>query len=420
MNEPDNYPQHPESLMMSHGYKPWLSEGSLKCPIFQTSTFVFKSAAEGKAFFELAYGLREKNSGEELGLIYSRLNNPDLEILEGRLAIWDEAEDSAVFESGMAAISTVMLEFLRPGQSILYSSPLYGGTHHFIHKVLPGFGINPIGFYPDESEEAIYERAYQHHQTHPIGLIFVETPSNPTNQLIDLNIVKRIADRLATPDHPVITACDNTFMGPMWQKPLRHGIDLALYSATKFIGGHSDLIAGSVSGKHPVISRIKVLRTFLGNMAGPWTGWLLMRSLETLKVRTDRMAINAEIVANFLATHPKVNKVLYIGFAREGTNQWRIRDTHCLANGSMISFIIQGGECEAFQFLDSLRLFRLAVSLGGTESLAEHPASMTHADIGQEEKQRLGIHEGLIRLSIGVEHPDDLIADLTQALSPCI
>lgn len=402
--------------MMSHGYKPELSEGSLKCPIFQTSTFVFKSAAEGKAYFELAYGLREKNTGEELGLIYSRLNNPDLEILEGRLALWDNAEDSAVFESGMAAISTVMLEFLRPGQSILYASPLYGGTHHFISKILPQYDIQPIGFYPDESEQEVFSRAEKVHNKNPVGMIFVETPTNPTNQLIDIEMVSRISKRLSTENHKVTTVCDNTYMGPMWQKPLKHGIDLSLYSATKFIGGHSDLIAGSVSGNREITTRIKTLRTFLGNMASPWTGWLLMRSLETLKVRTDRMAINAKVVANYLASHPKVDHVYYLGFINEDSEQSTILKNQCDGFGSMISFSIHGGEKEAFQFLDRLQLFRLAVSLGGTESLAEHPATMTHADVPTAEKYRLGIHENLLRLSIGVEHHDDLITDLKQAL----
>ncbi len=247
---------HPESLMMSYGYKPELSEGAVKCPIFQTSTFVFKSAEEGKAFFEVAYGLREKREKEELGLIYSRLNNPDLQILEERLCLWDEAEECAVFESGMSAISTALLEFLSPGDVLLFSNPLYGGTDHFIKQTLTRFGIEVMGFYPWEQDQ-LPELVAASGKADRIRMIYVETP---------------------------------TYMGPLWQHPLKLGADLVLYSATKYIGGHSDVIAGACLGSHELIARVKGMRTFLGCMAGPWTGWLLLRSLETLKARMDIQA----------------------------------------------------------------------------------------------------------------------------------
>ena len=409
-------PMNPESLMMSYGYKPELSEGSLKCPIFATSTFVFKSALDGKRFFELAYGLRDADAGEELGLIYSRLNNPDLEILENRLKLWDNAEDCAVFESGMAAISTLMLEFLKPGMVLLHSAPLYGGTHHFIRKVLPAFGITNIEFESHETEDEIMAKVEAAGAKGKIGLVYIETPCNPTNAIIDLEMVANLGRRLSSDDLRVFTACDNTYMGPMWQRPLKFGIDIAVYSATKFIGGHSDVIAGSVSGSKEAIGRLKVMRTFLGNMAGPWTGWLLMRSLETLKVRTDCMARNAAKVAQFLLNHPKVTLVRYLGFAEPGSRQAMLRDKQCDCNGSMISFEIDGKEADVFRFLDSLKLVHLAVSLGGTESLAEHPASMTHCDVSPEDRIRTGISESLVRLSVGVENADDLIWDLGQAL----
>ncbi|MAC94532.1 MAG: methionine gamma-lyase [Flavobacteriales bacterium] len=407
----------PESLMMSYGYKPELSEGAIKSPIFQTSTFVFKNAEEGKAFFEVAYGLREKNEGEELGLIYSRINNPDLEILENRLCLWDEADDCAVFESGMSAISTVLLEFLRPGDLVVCSSPVYGGTDHFVKKILTQFGVHVLEFSVGESKEALVERIQASGLADKLALIYIETPANPTNDLVDIAATKEICKHFSTSEREVYLAVDNTYMGPLWQHPLKHGADLVLYSATKYIGGHSDLIAGACLGSFELMKRVKTLRTFLGNMAGPNTGWLLMRSLETLKVRMDKQAKNAKHVADFLNSHPKVEKVYYLGNITEADGeQYKVKQKQCLSNGAMISFDVKGGEKEAFKCLNALKLIKLAVSLGSTESLAEHPASMTHADVDKELRDRLSISDKMIRLSIGVEHHEDIIYDIEQAL----
>jgi methionine-gamma-lyase len=409
--------EHPESLMMSYGYRPELSEGAIKCPIFQTSTFVFRSAEEGKAFFEVAYGQREKGPTEELGLIYSRLNNPDLEILEDRLCLWDEAEDCAVFESGMSAIATVFLEFLKPGDLLMHSSPVYGGTDHFIHHILPRYGIHSLGFPASSTEEEIEEMLQSNPHRDRLVLIHAETPANPTNALVDIEMLSRIADKFSTEEKPTYLAIDNTYMGPLWQHPLKHGADLVIYSATKFIGGHSDVIAGAVLGGQELMTRIKGLRTFMGNMAGPWTGWLLMRSLETLKVRMDRQAKNAKEVADFLVNHPKVDKVHYLGHITEdNASAYAVYKRQCLSGGAMISFEIKGGEKESFQFLNTLKLIRLAVSLGSTESLAEHPATMTHSDVAPEEQKTFGILPSLVRLSIGVENAQDIIADIEKAL----
>ena len=408
----------PESLMMSYGYKPELSEGAIKCPIFQTSTFVFKSAEEGKAFFEVAYGHREKNEGEELGLIYSRINNPDLEILENRLTLWDEAEECAVFESGMAAITTVFLEFLKPGDLLLISNPVYGGTDHFTKKILPKFGIHVVEFFADNTKEEIIELIKKTGIADKLALIYIETPANPTNDLIDIEVSKEIAKHFSTDEKEIYLAVDNTYMGPIWQHPLKHGADLVLYSATKYIGGHSDVIAGACLGSKELMQRVKGLRTFLGNMASPNSGWLLLRSLETLKVRMDTQAINAEKVAAFLNTHPLVEKVYYIGNLSEKDGaQFHIKNKQCLSNGGMISFDVKGAEKDAFRFLNSLKLIKLAVSLGGTESLAEHPATMTHVDLDPALKTKLSISEKMVRLSIGVEFYEDIIYDIEQALS---
>lgn len=406
----------PESLMMTHGYKPELSEGAVKCPIFQTSTFVFKTAEEGKAFFQVAYGKREKEPNEELGLIYSRLNNPDLQILEERLCLWDQAEECAVFESGMSAISTVMLEFLRPGDVLLYSKPVYGGTDHFINKVLPQYDINGIGFTADQSSDEIIQKVRKMGLGEKVKMVYVETPANPTNALFDLSVCRDVADHLSTAEKEVVVCVDNTYMGPLWQHPLKHGVDLIVYSATKYIGGHSDLIAGAVLGNSRHMKRVRTLRTFLGNMAGPWTGWLLMRSLETLKVRMTKQASNAVEVADYLKSHPKVEKVYYLGHLEPGDPQYDIFKKQQNCAGAMLSFDIKGGEKEAFMFLNNLKLMKLAVSLGSTESLAEHPATMTHSDVSEEDRKLLGISEKLIRLSIGVEHHSDIIWDIQQAL----
>ncbi len=406
----------PESLMMSYGYDPKLSEGAIKCPIFQTSTFVFESAEAGKAFFELAYGLREKEPHEQLGLIYSRLNNPDLEILEDRLTLWDGAEACAVFESGMAAIATSLLAFVRPGDALVHSDPLYGGTEYFIEHVLSEFGVCAVGFPAGvpiaDLEGSIGERVAGRR----VSAMLIETPANPTNALVDIAGVARLARALGTAEGRPVVMVDNTFLGPLWQQPLKHGADLVLYSATKFLGGHSDVIAGAALGAQAVVDRVRALRTFMGTMAGPWTGWLLLRSLETLKMRMTAQMKNARYVADFLSEHPEVKRVHYLGLLAESDPMYAVYRRQCAGPGSLIAFELDGGEPRAFRFLNNLKLVKLAVSLGGTESLAEHPATMTHADVPPEAQRSMGITPGMVRLSVGVEHYQDIIADLRQAL----
>lgn len=408
----------PESLMMSYGYKPELSQGSIKTPIFQTSTFVFQTAEEGKAFFEVAYGKRNLKENEEIGLIYSRINNPNLEILEDRLTLWDGAEEAAVFGSGMSAISAVLLEFLSPGDAVIFNTPIYGGTHHFMNHVLPRFGIKAISFDVKCTKEDIEAIIEKEGIADKLGMVYIETPANPVNALVDIELCAEIAKKYSQPDRKTLLAVDNTYMGPIWQKPLDHGADLVLYSATKYLGGHSDLIAGAVLGRKTEMKRVKGMRTFIGNMSSPETSWLLLRSLETLKVRMNQQQANAQKVAAFLANHPRVKSVDYLGLLSETNqpDQYRIFKKQCLGSGAMISFEVDGGEKEAFKLLNHLELIHLAVSLGSTESLAEHPATMTHTDIPDEEKKKIGISESLIRLSVGVERAEDIIQDLDQAL----
>ncbi|HKK26871.1 MAG TPA: cystathionine gamma-synthase family protein [Gemmatimonadota bacterium] len=406
----------PESLMMSYGYDPSLSEGSVKCPLFLTSTFVFESAEAGKAFFELAYGLRERGPAEEPGLIYSRINNPDLEILEDRLTLWDGAESGLVFSSGMAAISTTLMTYLRPGDVVVHSEPVYGGTDFLLNRILPQFGIEHVGFPAAETDAAartIREAAGRSR----VGMVYVETPANPTNAMVDIAACGDAARALEGQEggRPLL-AVDNTFLGPLWQKPLEHSADLVLYSLTKYVGGHSDVIAGACLGAEEHVSPVRGMRTILGTMSDPHTGWLLMRSLETLKLRMTSQMKNARYAAEFLHDHPKVRRVRYLGFLLEDDPQREVYARQCEAPGSTFSFEIDGGVEEAFRFLNALVMVKLAVSLGGTESLAEHPATMTHSDIEPAECDRMGITPGLVRLSVGIESPDDLIADLEQAL----
>ena len=402
----------PESLMMGYGYRPEWSEGALKSPIFQTSTFTFTSAAEGKRFFEISYGLVEPDEGESAGLIYSRLNNPDLEILEHRLTLWDGADRSLVFASGMAAITTTLLTFLNPGTVLVHTAPLYGGTDHFINHVLPRFQVETVEWHHGMTVEDVAAEVGDR----TLAAVLMETPANPTNELFSIAAARELTDRYRTEENPAPVMVDNTFLGPMFQHPLKHGADIVLYSATKYIGGHSDLIAGAALGSHELMDQVTETRTILGTMATPLTGWLMMRSLETLSLRMTRQMENARKVAVFLADHPKVARVSYLGLLEPGDEGYDVYMEQCDGPGAMISIWIDGGETEAFRFLDSLQLAHLAVSLGSTETLVQHPASMTHAGVDPDDKIRLDVTDSLVRLSVGVENPDDIIADLANAL----
>ena len=409
---PDFEGMHPESRMMSHGYDPMRSEGAIKPPIFQTSTFAFRNAAEGKEFFEWAYMIKARDPAKPMGLIYSRVNNPDLEILEDRLNLWDEAEAGAVFSSGMAAISTALLATVPLGMSVIFSRPVYGGTDFLLEVILPERGT-VTREYPAGSSCQYVEEICQDLEAAgtPPKVIFLETPANPTMKLTDIERLAEVAHR-----NGALCYVDNTFLGPIYQKPLLHGADLVLYSATKFLGGHSDLVAGVALGAADLIDRIKMYRTILGTMLEPFSAWLLMRSLETAKLRITCARKNAEKIARWLDKHDKVDRVYFPGLI-ESEAQQRIYQKQCTGPGAVIAFeLANAGEKEAFEFLDSIKLIKLAVSLGGTESLVEHPATMTHADVPQHEQLEIGITPALIRLSVGIEHPEDLIGCLEHAL----
>jgi methionine-gamma-lyase len=413
----------PETQMMGYGYDPSLSEGSLKPPIFLTSTFVFKTAQDGKDFFDYTSGRREPRAGQTSGLVYSRFNNPNLEVLEDRLALWEEGEAAAVFSSGMSAISTVIWTHVRPGDVILMSQPLYGGTETLIEKTLPAFGVSAVGFTLGHDPAAVSEAAERASRKAAenggrVCLVMVETPANPTNSLVDLALMREISaligKRQAGGRPPV--AVDNTFLGPVFQRPLNSGADLVMYSLTKYVGGHSDLVAGGVVGSRQAVDPVKKLRGALGTQLDPNTAWMIMRSMETLSLRMHKSAENAGLVANFLRGHPKIAAVNYLGFLAADDPRRAVFTRQCESAGSTFGFTVKGGEAQAFRMLDALQVIKLAVSLGGTETLISHPASTTHSGVAKETRDRLGITDGLIRISVGIEDADDLIADLSAAL----
>ncbi len=407
-------PLKPSTLMMGHGFDPVLSEGSLKPPIFLTSTFAFESAAAGKRHFEGITGLRE---GGAEGLVYSRFNGPNQEILEDRLAVWDGAEDALTFSSGMTAICILMMAYASANDVIVHSGPLYAASEGFVAKVLSRFGVSYVDFPAGATRaelDAVLAKAKAQAEAAggKVAMIYLESPANPTNALVDVEAV-RDARNAHLADTPI--AIDNTFLGPLWSRPLEHGADIVAYSLTKYVGGHSDLVAGSIAGARKWIAPVRALRNTMGGIVDPNTAWMLLRSLETVELRMQRAGENAANVCAFLRDHPKVAGLGYLGFIADPRQQ-DIYDRHCMGAGSTFSVFIKGGEAECFRFLDNLTIAKLAVSLGGTETLASHPASMTHLSVPQARKDMLGITDNLVRISVGIEDADDLIADFAQAL----
>ncbi len=411
-----NHKLDASTLMMGYGYDPALSEGSLKPPIFLTSTFVFETAAEGKRFFE---GITNKfgSGGKAEGLVYSRFNGPNQEILEDRLKIWEDAEASLTFSSGMTAIATLLLAFVRPGDVVVHSGPLYAATESIIDKILPQFGVHYIDFPAGATREELDEVMARAKAKGRVAMIYLESPANPTNALVDVEAVAAaraaaFGDQVELP--PI--AIDNTFLGPLWAKPLADGADISVYSLTKYAGGHSDLVAGGLVGKQALLDKVRLMRNVMGGICDPNTAWMLLRSLETLELRMTRAGESAQKICEYLRDHPKVEKVGYLGFLEPGSRQEDIYKRHCTGAGSTFSLYLKGGEREAFAFLDGLKIANLAVSLGGTETLASAPAAMTHLSVPDERKAALGISDNLVRISIGVEKAEDLIADFENAL----
>lgn len=399
----------PQTNAMVAGYDPAGSLEAAVAPVYRTSTFIFPDCATGKRAFQLAYGLDKAKEGEKQAMIYSRVGNPNAEIVEKRIISWDKcAEDALLFSSGMGAISTSLLTFLRPGDELVFTDPVYGGTEFLLRKTLPSFGIQtypvPAGASEEELEKAV--------AAHPkVKVLYVESPANPVIRVTDIKAAARVAHA-----HKALLFVDNTFTGPVFCQPHTLGADVVVYSATKFIGGHSDVVAGMASGSKELIGQIRGTRTILGTVNEADTAWLITRSLPTLELRMRAQEQNALRIVELLDKHPAVEKVFYPGHASMGEEQVRIWKEQYSGHGSLITFLVKGGEAEAFKVLDNLKHFHLAVSLGGVESLIEHPATMTHADMAPEELKEAGILDNMIRVSVGLENADDLVSDLKQAL----
>jgi cystathionine gamma-synthase/methionine-gamma-lyase len=419
--EPGHPPLHPDTLAVGHGYDPTRAWGAAKPPIVLTSTYVYPSAQAAKDFHRAFFdGATVGEHGGEIpdGYIYSRLGHPNLSMVEARVAALDRAEDTAGFNSGMAAISTLALATLRPGDSVVYSRPIYSGSDNLLNTVMPNFGVHVEGVIDACDDAAIRAAAEAALAKGPLALFMMESPANPTAAIVDIALVRRIAEEIGHRQgrRPLVSV-DNTFLGPLLQNPLEHGADFTVTALTKYCGGHSDLLAGSVSGASAVIAPLKSLRMVLGNHMEPFTAWLMLRSIESLAVRTERACSNAAKVAAFLKSDHKVAAVTYLGFLPEGSAVRAVYERQCGGAGSTFSFTLEGGEAEAFRLLDQLKILKLAVSLGGSETLICHPATTTHYNVPRERREASGIHEGTMRLSVGLEHPDDLIAELACGLA---
>lgn len=413
----DGVPLHPQTQMTAYGYDPSLSEGAVKPPVFLTSTFVFESAEQGAEFFDVVAG--RKPAGEGMGaggLVYSRFNHPNLEIVEDRLALYDHAEAALVTASGMAAISAVALSYLRPGDAVVHYTPLYGGSETLFGKVFKEWGVRSIPFTNGSDAAALLSVLENAARQGPVKMVYLETPANPTNAMIDLALVRQSVDEWAkaSGQRPVIV-CDNTLLGPVFQQPLDFGIDICVYSLTKYVGGHSDLVAGGITGSREMLKPVRQARSAYGFQLDPHSCWMLSRSMETLSLRMERAAESGAKVAAWLNTNPHIHcRVLHPDFP-SNSREREIYARQCSGPGSTFAFLVKDDRALAFRILNALQIFKLAVSLGGSESLVCHPASTTHSGVPVDIRQITGVSEGLIRLSVGLEHPDDLIRDLNQA-----
>ncbi len=400
----------PTTAVLTRGYDPKLSVGSARPAVFRSSTYVFSTPEAAERAFVLALGRDVPKKGEQAELIYGRLSHPNAEILEDQICPLEFlAQAAAVFNTGMAAISTVFFTFCAPKTRFVYTMPLYGGTHLLIHQILLPLGIEGVPVAAGDTKglrKAIAE-------TRNLRLVFIETPSNPTIRMTDLHVAVEAAR--AHKNKPLV-AVDNTFLGPAFQHPLKVGADLSVYSATKYLAGFSDMLGGVVLGRDKdLIAQLRGTRAVLGNILQPDECWILDTRLPTVMLRMNRQSKNAQRIAEALVSHKKIKKFYYPSLF-EDPEQIRIRDAQCDFPGGLIAFELKGGKKAAFNFLRHLRLAKNAVSLGGMETLACHPATTTHSEISPEELTQTGVTDGLVRLSIGLEDWRDLLNDFTAAL----
>jgi cystathionine beta-lyase/cystathionine gamma-synthase len=400
----------PPTAVLTRGFDPRLSVGSARPAVFRSSTYVFSSPEAAERAFAIALGKSRPAEGENVDLIYSRLSHPNAEILEDQIVPLEPgATAAAVFNSGMAAISTLFLTCCPPGASFVYTVPIYGGTQHLIHQLLEPLGLRGIAV--DTGDTAGLRAAIT--EAPQLRLVFIETPANPTLQMCDIAAAAAAAQ--ARPDRPLV-AVDNTFLGPTFQHPLAHRADLVIYSATKYLAGNSDMLGGAILGKDPdLITTLRGTRAILGNILQPDECWMLDTRLPTVELRMNRQSKNAQRLAEALVKHPKLERVLYPSLITDA-EQIRIRDAQCRFPGAIVAFEVAGGKAGAFDFLRRLHIARNAVSLGGVETLACHPATTTHSEMSPEEHRRAGITPGLVRVSVGVEDWRDLLEDIQSAL----
>jgi methionine-gamma-lyase len=403
------HPAHPATAVLTRGFDPKLSVGSARPAVFRSSTYVFSTPEAAERAFDVATGRSARREGEDVELIYSRISHPNAEILEAQILPLEQGAKSAlVFNSGMAAIMTAFLTFLRPGESIVYTSPVYGGTMHLIHEFLSLLGISAISVpagHGTELDNAI-------RRAENLAAVFIETPANPTMVMTDIS---RAATTAAQRPRRPLFLVDNTFLGPAFQHPLTLGADLVLYSATKFLSGFSDMLAGVVLAKDPALTgQMAGFRILFGNILQPDECWMLDGRLPTVPLRMNKQSKNAQRIAERLVRHPRVRAVHYPTLF-DDAEQIRIRLAQCVFPGALFSLEL-GSKEAAFAFLRSVKIGRNAVSLGGVETLVCHPKTTTHSGLTPDEYTQSGITDGLVRISVGIEDWRDLLADFEQAL----
>lgn len=381
-----------------HGYDPLAHQGALVPPVYQTATFAFPTVEYGAACF----------AGEEGGHFYSRISNPTLALLEQRMASLEGGEAGLALASGMGAITATLWTLLRPGDEVLVGRTLYGCTFAFLHHGIGEFGVKVR--HVDLTDLDAVAAAI----SSKTKVIYFETPANPNMQMADIAAVATLAHK-----HDINLVVDNTYCTPYLQRPLELGADLVVHSATKYLSGHGDITAGLVVGRKALVDRIRLegLKDMTGAVMSPQDAALLMRGMKTLNLRMDRHCSNAQVIAEFLEQHPSVELINYPGLP--SFPQYELARQQMRLPGGMIAFELKGGITAGRRFMNALQLFSRAVSLGDAESLAQHPASMTHSSYTPEERARYGISEGLVRLSVGLEDIDDLLADIEQALKAC-
>jgi len=382
-----------DTKVVHGGQHPDPSTGAISQPIYQTSTFAFKDADHGARLFRK----------EEKGYIYTRLGNPNIDLLAQKIAVLENAEAGLVFSSGSAAIFGVALCLAGKGNNIVSDNIIYGGTYAQFMKVLPKAGISTT--FVDTTRVEELEQAIQS----DTKLIFIETPANPTLKIIDIAKCAEIAHK-----HNIPLVVDNTFATPCLQRPIEQGADIVVHSMTKYLTGHGDSIGGVVVGKEEVIKELKTLND-LGACLSPFGAWLTLRGLKTLAVRIERHSKNAMELAKFLESHPKIERVYYPGLPSHPGHE--IAKCQMSDFGGMLSFDVRGGRPAGKVLINSVKLCTVAVSLGDTDTLIEHPASMTHSAYSNEECLKVGIKPGLVRISVGIENAKDIITDLEQGLS---